>query len=107
MLPFAGRGAGAMISRALRFGLRFALLAACARQESSARAPVVEPSAELRHAPSPQRVLRHANAQWLVFDLDLTEVKLELFGQRAGEPATLSALESFLAQRGRTLVMAT
>jgi uncharacterized protein YigE (DUF2233 family) len=58
--------------------------------------------------PGPERrTVRHEAADWLVFELDLARVDLELVGQRQGEPFTFAALSSQLAPKKRELVMAT
>jgi len=57
-------------------------------------------------APS-HRIVEHEGARFLVFDVDLDKVTLNLWGQRAGDPQRLSELSTFLGKRGRRLVMAT
>src|SRR5262249_21363462 len=58
-------------------------------------------------APGEPRTVSHEGANWLVFELDLARVELELVGQRAGEPVTLAGVTGHVARQKRELVMAT
>ncbi len=76
-------------------------LATCARgREAAAASPRVADASDAA-------VIDHAGTQWLVLELELARVKLELVGQAAGEPRTFEALRAYLAARGERLVMAT
>jgi uncharacterized protein YigE (DUF2233 family) len=75
-------------------------------REPSARSQAKEP-VEARPRASERRVIKHEQAEWLVFEFDLAEVKLELLGQAAGEPQSFDALKTFLKERGDRLRMAT
>jgi uncharacterized protein YigE (DUF2233 family) len=105
----------------LRIG-SLVLVQACASEPSKREPTRPAPSAvsgavtTVRSAPSTKpgdsgsarhRTLTHEGAEWLVFELDLAEIKLELVGQRPDEPQTFEALQASLAHGKRELVVAT
>src|SRR5262245_41066753 len=77
-------------------------LCACSATEHATRpemqlAPKPKPAAT-----SPERagrVITHAGSEWLLFDLDLSRVKLSLLGQAADAPHTFEDLRKLLAER--------